>query len=111
MKCETCLNRRMIVSENGIHSACCLSSVKATKCLTQQESSYIEDPNMTAKPHTAQDLFAIGHCEWIFEKADDLRDLIDDRWVREPAHKSHAKELLKTIKASVKALEEFIEEQ
>lgn len=111
MKCETCLNRRMIVSENGVHSACCLSSVKATKCLTQQESNYIEDPNMIEKPHTAQDLFAIGHCDWILEKADDLCVLIYDRWICEPAHKSHAKELLKTIKASVKALEEFIEGQ
>jgi len=33
MKCETCLNARPVISENGMHSVCCLSSGKATECM------------------------------------------------------------------------------
>ena len=32
-KCEECLHSRPIVSENDIHSACCLSQKKAVECM------------------------------------------------------------------------------
>lgn len=111
MKCDTCLNRRMIMSENGLHAVCGLSQVKAVECITQTKSRYLRDSSVIEASHTSQELFAMGHCDWIIEKAEDLHHLINAQWIFEPAHKSQVKELLKTIKASVKALEEFIEEQ
>ena len=33
MKCENCINSRVIVSENGKHSVCCLSNKKVKECL------------------------------------------------------------------------------
>lgn len=31
-KCESCLNSRLVVSENGYHYQCCLSGIKALRC-------------------------------------------------------------------------------
>ena len=31
-ECEKCLNSRMIISENGYHSICCLSQKAAMDC-------------------------------------------------------------------------------
>lgn len=39
-KCDSCLNSRIVVSENGLHSICCLSEKKAVDCLTNKEDSY-----------------------------------------------------------------------
>lgn len=41
-RCETCLNSRPIVSENGIHAACCLSGRAAIQCMTGQKDRYAE---------------------------------------------------------------------
>ena len=35
-KCAKCIYSRPVVSENGIHYACCLSPKKAVKCLFKQ---------------------------------------------------------------------------
>lgn len=42
--CDTCLNSRPVVSENGIHYACCLSGRAAVQCLTGMKDRYIEHP-------------------------------------------------------------------
>lgn len=39
-KCDSCLNSRIVISENGLHSICCLSEKKAVDCLTNEEDSY-----------------------------------------------------------------------
>lgn len=39
--CEKCLNSRLIVSENGYHSVCCLSQKKATDCMTGKKSWFV----------------------------------------------------------------------
>lgn len=33
MKCDNCLNARRIISENGLHSICCLSEKNAMDCI------------------------------------------------------------------------------
>lgn len=33
MKCDNCLNARRVISENGLHSICCLSEKVATDCI------------------------------------------------------------------------------
>ena len=33
MKCDNCLNARRIISENGLHSICCLSEKVAIDCI------------------------------------------------------------------------------
>ena len=40
-KCETCLNSRPIISENGLHSVCCLSSKKAVDCIINKKDYYV----------------------------------------------------------------------
>ena len=40
LKCDTCLNSRPIVSENGTHNCCCLSSRKAVECIAGQKDHY-----------------------------------------------------------------------
>ena len=37
MKCDNCLNSRRIISENGLHSICCLSEKKAMECLMKKK--------------------------------------------------------------------------
>ena len=32
-RCDTCLNSRVIISENGYHSVCCLSDKEAVACV------------------------------------------------------------------------------
>ena len=44
-KCETCLNSRVIISENGCHSVCCLSQKKAVDCITKRKDYYVENPS------------------------------------------------------------------
>ena len=40
-ECEACLNSRPVVSENGIHHACCLSGMKAFRCMIGTKDQYI----------------------------------------------------------------------
>lgn len=42
-KCDVCLNRRTIVSENGYHTICSLSSKKSINCLSCKKSYFILD--------------------------------------------------------------------
>ena len=39
-RCATCINSRTIVSENGYHSICTLSSKAAINCMTRETDSY-----------------------------------------------------------------------
>lgn len=39
-KCETCLNSRAVVSENGIHHICCLSDKVAVDCMIDKIDRY-----------------------------------------------------------------------
>jgi len=41
MKCDTCLNSRRIVSENGIKSVCVLSDKEAVDCLIGKKDLYV----------------------------------------------------------------------
>lgn len=41
MKCDTCLKSRPIVSENGIHHACCLSDKKVMQCVLGEKNHYV----------------------------------------------------------------------
>lgn len=41
MKCDTCLKSRPIISENGIHYICCLSSRSANNCISGKKDKYI----------------------------------------------------------------------
>lgn len=40
-KCRTCLNSRGVISENGRHYICCLSSKQAVDCITNKKDYYI----------------------------------------------------------------------
>ena len=39
-RCDTCLNSRLIISENGYNFVCCLSQKKAVDCITKQKDYY-----------------------------------------------------------------------
>ena len=39
-KCEECLNGRIILSESGYHSVCCLSQKKAKDCMIGKKSYF-----------------------------------------------------------------------
>lgn len=52
-KCEKCLNSRTIVSENGIHHACCLSSKAALYC--QLTSVHFAPHPMKKEDNNARD--------------------------------------------------------
>lgn len=43
-KCETCLDSRCIVSENGFHYICCLKADDAMNCLMCKVDHYVENP-------------------------------------------------------------------
>ena len=43
-KCEKCLNRRMIVSENGYHFICSLSNIAAMNCILDKKDHFIPQP-------------------------------------------------------------------
>ena len=44
MKCDNCLNARRIISENGLHSVCCLSDKVAVDCLVGKKDQRIIVP-------------------------------------------------------------------
>ena len=41
MKCDDCLKSRLIISENGTHHICSLSSKTAMKCLSGEKDQYV----------------------------------------------------------------------
>lgn len=43
-KCDICLRSRLIISENGYHSICCLSSKQAVNCIMNNYNKYITLP-------------------------------------------------------------------
>lgn len=45
-KCDKCLNSRPIISENDYHFICCLSSKKATDCITHTKDYFISRSNI-----------------------------------------------------------------
>ena len=40
-KCQRCLNGRVITSENGYHSICCLSQKKAIVCMFGKKNHFV----------------------------------------------------------------------
>lgn len=40
-KCDTCLNSRPVISENGMHNVCCLSSKAARDCILRKKDRYV----------------------------------------------------------------------
>lgn len=40
-KCEGCIHSRVIVSENGHHSVCCLPQKTAIGCMTERKDCFI----------------------------------------------------------------------
>lgn len=44
MKCDNCLNARRIISENGLHSVCCLSDRIAVDCFVGKKDQRIIVP-------------------------------------------------------------------
>lgn len=41
MKCDTCLNSRPIISENGVHAGCTLPPMDAVNCMVGREDNYV----------------------------------------------------------------------
>lgn len=41
MKCDNCLNARRVISENGLHSICCLSEKVAMDCLMEKKDQRV----------------------------------------------------------------------
>lgn len=41
-RCKNCINSRPIVSENGIHAACCLRAGDAFECMIGQQDRFVE---------------------------------------------------------------------
>ena len=50
MNCESCLNSRPVISENGIHPVCCLSEKKAKECIVSGKH-YIKHPAKKEDEH------------------------------------------------------------
>lgn len=48
-KCETCLNSRFIISENGCYTTCGLSLPKAIECIMGIKDNYITCSQITSK--------------------------------------------------------------
>lgn len=49
MKCDSCLNSRPVISENGFHHVCCLSSKAAQNCLSGKKIKYESVADVIAK--------------------------------------------------------------
>ena len=45
-KCDGCINSRRVISENGLHSVCCLSEKVAVDCIIGKKDSRIALPNV-----------------------------------------------------------------
>lgn len=42
MKCDKCANTRTVLSENGWHYTCCLSSRAQTNCILGKKDRFVE---------------------------------------------------------------------
>lgn len=51
MKCDTCINARAILSENGWHYVCALSSKASSKCITGAKSQYVKSHEKESTNH------------------------------------------------------------
>lgn len=67
MNCEKCLNSRPVISENGIHSVCCLSSKKACDCFLNNGKYFVEHP---AIPSAQMGRFSVADREVKYELFD-----------------------------------------
>lgn len=54
-KCNTCINSRGIISENGLHYICSLSSHKAIECMFDEKNYYINFRTNTTKKDDANE--------------------------------------------------------
>lgn len=43
-KCKECFNRRMVISENGYHFICSLSSIASHNCIFGKKDHFIQRP-------------------------------------------------------------------
>lgn len=67
MLCDTCINARAILSENGWHRVCSLSSKSASRCIIGEKSQYIKNFAMCdGYPHE--------ECQWGHEETPDAND-------------------------------------
>ena len=53
--CSLCLNRRIIVSENGYHHACCLSGRSAVACLYGRKDRFVFDWRLKDEKRSSAD--------------------------------------------------------
>ncbi len=83
MRCETCLNSRTGISENGYHCVCTLSAKKAANCITNDYKHYVKSPlDIPQKPITNADCIRSMTDE---ELAVFIRDQIIDRNIGIPS--------------------------
>lgn len=54
-RCDTCLESRCVISENGIHYICCLNEKASIACLLHRDDHYVENP-MRKNSRTVEDL-------------------------------------------------------
>lgn len=52
-KCETCLNSRVVVSENGAHCVCCLGKNLAFLCMIGKVDRHTTPPKEADEPTEA----------------------------------------------------------
>jgi len=58
MNCSECLNARSVISENGMHSVCCLKEEDMRDCLFNRGVNFIKNPMKKSKesvPDTKSD--------------------------------------------------------
>lgn len=55
MNCETCLNSRPVISENGFHRVCCLSDRASYNCIIGKKDRYVEHPMLKERDDDATD--------------------------------------------------------
>lgn len=53
MKCDNCLNARRIISENGLHSVCCLSDKVAVECIIEKKDHRV--PRIMVEPQESEE--------------------------------------------------------
>ena len=61
MRCDSCLNARRIVSENGFHPICCLPDKEVRECLITGEH-YVRHPWYREEPEYKEDCY--WYSEW-----------------------------------------------
>ena len=53
-KCESCMNSRAIISENGLHYTCTLSPKKAVLCIMGNKDEYCGKPIKTRRTYDTE---------------------------------------------------------